>query len=1016
MADLFSAFEDESSALTAASLPSLKRSIPNIEPGSEQVTKKSKATEPESNNDDPIVVSAPVPEQRRKVLVQQVVNTRKEGDEEVTCSHEVALPEGWQEPPPPATIKKPARVYPFTLDPFQRESIECLEKGQSVLVSAHTSAGKTVVAEYAIALCLRDAQRVVYTSPIKALSNQKYRDLCEEFGDVGLMTGDVTINPNASCIVMTTEILRSMLYRGSEMIREIAWVVFDEVHYMRDRERGVVWEESIIMMPNRVRFVFLSATIPNAIEFAEWICSIHNQPCHVVYTDYRPTPLQHYIFPAGGDGLHLVVDDKRRFRDDAFQKALSALGDNKEEPSGGGGGGRNKQQGKGSKSDIFRIVKLIMSRHYDPCLLFCFSKRDCEAHALQMSKMDLNTDEEKKLVEEVFTNAIDSLGEDDKKLPQVENILPLLKRGIGLHHSGLLPILKEVVEILFQEGLIKALFSTETFSIGLNMPAKTVVFTSVRKFDGQQFRWVSGGEYIQMSGRAGRRGIDDRGIVILMVDEKMEPAVAKSMLKGNADQLNSTFHLGYNMLLNLMRTEEADPEHMIRHSFHQFQADRALPDMKSTLDDLKKEYDGIAISNESSVAEYYDLRHQLAKLKEEMRTIINKPEHALPFLQPGRLIRVRDGDVDWGWGVVFNFQKKPIADKATPSLDGPAFVYYVDALLHCSTEEGKPKPASADEKGEMKVIPLALNVLDGASSLRVYLPHDLRPANNRQAVLKSVKEIQRRFPDGLPLLDPIEDMHITDSTFKALVRKVESLEDRLFSHPLFNDSTVVDLIAKYDRKMQLQTEMKVVQRQIKAASDLCLREELKCMRRLLRRLGYTNSDNVIQMKGRVACEISAADEILVTELIFNGVFNEMPVETCVAMLSALVCDEKDKNLQLTADMQKTYAILTDTARSLAKVMAECKIEIDPEEYVESFKPSVMDVVFLWCKGAKFVDVCKTTDMFEGNIIRVMRRLEELLRQVAAAAKAIGNVDLESKFAKGIELLRRDIVFASSLYL
>jgi ATP-dependent RNA helicase DOB1 len=196
-----------------------------------------------------------------------------------------------------------------------------------VLVAAHTSAGKTAVAEYAIAMSLRDKQRVIYTSPIKALSNQKYRELNEVFGDVGLVTGDVTQNESASCLVMTTEILRSMLYRGSEVVREVAWVIFDEVHYMRDKERGVVWEETIILLSQKVKFVFLSATIPNAREFAEWIATIKRQPCHVIYTDYRPVPLQHYMFPAGGEGIFLVVDENGTFKEDNFSKALAALGD-----------------------------------------------------------------------------------------------------------------------------------------------------------------------------------------------------------------------------------------------------------------------------------------------------------------------------------------------------------------------------------------------------------------------------------------------------------------------------------------------------------------------------------------------------------------------------------------------------------------------------------------------------------------------------------------------------------------
>ena len=410
-------------------------------------------------------------------------------------------------PPPVVTTqhRTPAKVYPFKLDTFQQEAVNYIEKGESVLVAAHTSAGKTAVAEYAIAKALRDGQRVIYTSPIKALSNQKFRDLQSEFKDVGLMTGDMTINPNATCLIMTTEILRSMLYRGSEVMREVAWVIYDEVHYMRDKERGVVWEESIILLPHKVRFVFLSATIPNAKEFVGWVSKLHHQPCHVVYTDYRPVPLQHYLYPAGAAGLHLVVDEKGNFREENFQKAMSSLQDPAEEGKKGGGGGTvgKKSSGFGAAktqvgADLFKVVRLIMDRHLDPCIVFSFSKKDCEAYALQMARLDFNNETEKALVTEVFENALQSLSEDDRSLPQVVTILPLLKRGIGIHHGGLLPILKEVLEILFQEGLIKCLFATETFSIGINMPAKTVVFTQTRKFDGRDFRWITSGEYIQM--------------------------------------------------------------------------------------------------------------------------------------------------------------------------------------------------------------------------------------------------------------------------------------------------------------------------------------------------------------------------------------------------------------------------------------------------------------------------------------------------------------------------------------
>eukprot|EP00884_Botryococcus_braunii_P015663 jgi/Botrbrau1/2780/Bobra.0164s0057.1 len=438
------------------------------------------------------------------------------------CTHEVAWPPSSLEDhsylPPKKRDGPAAKQYPFPLDPFQQTAINALESGHSVLVAAHTSAGKTVVAEYAFAMALRDKQRVIYTSPLKALSNQKYRDFFEEFQDVGLLTGDVTINPNATCLVMTTEILRSMLYNGSEVVRETALIVYDEIHYLRDKERGVVWEESIILAPKLARFAFLSATIPNARDFAEWIAQTHRSPCHVVYTDYRPTPLQHYVFPSGGDGLYMVVDEKGAFRSDNFHKAIGVMEEAGAQASRAvgakGKGSKNGKGASGEESDIFKIVRLLMKKEYDPVIIFSFSKKECEALALQMASLDLNTPEEKAVVERVFWNAVEVLKEEDRRLPQLASALPMLKTGIGVHHSGLLPILKEVIEILFQEGLVKALFATETFSTGLNMPAKTVVFTHARKFDGQSFRWLSSGEYIQMSGRAGRRGLDDRGIVV----------------------------------------------------------------------------------------------------------------------------------------------------------------------------------------------------------------------------------------------------------------------------------------------------------------------------------------------------------------------------------------------------------------------------------------------------------------------------------------------------------------------
>lgn len=960
-----------------------------------------------------------------------------------------------------ASKANPAKTYPFTLDPFQQQAVDYIEAGESVLVSAHTSAGKTAVAEYAIAKSLRDKQRVIYTSPIKALSNQKYRDLEEEFGDVGLMTGDITINPSATCLIMTTEILRSMLYRGSEVMREVAWVIYDEIHYMRDKERGVVWEESIILLPHKVRFVFLSATIPNSKEFAGWICHIHHQPCHVVYTDYRPTPLQHYVFPAGGNGLHLVVDEKGKFREDNFQKAIATLsasaagndgeletyGSNNKRRKGGKGGAGGGNPKKKVGTDVFRIVKLIMERQYDPVIIFSFSKRECESYALLMSKLDFNTEEEKLMVDQVFKNAMDSLSDDDKTLPQVDSILPLLRRGIGIHHGGLLPILKEVIEIMFAEGLLKCLFATETFSMGLNMPAKTVVFTNCRKYDGKDFRWITSGEYIQMSGRAGRRSLDSRGIVIQMLSEQMEPQVAKGILYGQADPLFSSFHLGYNMLLNLLRVEDADPEYMIKQSFHQFQNEQAAPALEDALARTREERDQIVIKNEEEVAEYYYLSRALVKLKEDFLAIRNKPEHVVRFLNGGRLVKVYTkpsatslggGDASastkaqWDWGVIVNFTTKNAADSTSANPDT-----VVHVLLNCLTSstgatnpDGTtaelPSPAPIGTMGltsattcEMKICPVPLEMLDLVSSLRVYIPKDLRSLESRQSVGKSVKEVLRRFPQGVPLLDPLEDMDIKDEAFARIISRIADAEAKVKASAFHDAKDKDSRFALYTLKMESEAKMRELERQIKESKSLVLRDDLRRRRRVLRRLDFVGQDSVIQRKGRTACEVSTADELLVTEMIFNGQFNDLTVNETVALLSCLINTEKQKEgakPPAAENLEAPVRQLRETARRVAKTMQDAKIAIDVDEYADAFNTSLVDVVIAWCEGAKFSQICKMTDSFEGTIIRCLRRLEELLRQLTVAAHTIGDVDLEKKFEEGGKKLKRDIVFAASLYL
>ncbi|KAK2743605.1 ATP-dependent RNA helicase mtr4 [Onygenales sp. PD_40] len=954
--------------------------------------------------------------------------------------HQVALPPDYPYVPisehkPPET---PARQWPFTLDPFQQVSIASIERGESVLVSAHTSAGKTVVAEYAIAQSLRNNQRVIYTSPIKALSNQKYREFAAEFGDVGLMTGDVTINPTATCLVMTTEILRSMLYRGSEIMREVAWVVFDEIHYMRDKTRGVVWEETIILLPDKVRYVFLSATIPNAMQFAEWIVKMHNQPCHVVYTDFRPTPLQHYFFPSGAEGIHLVVDEKGVFREENFQKAMSTIADKQgADPADVNakrkGKGKDKKTNKGENkgpSDIFKIVKMIMIKNYNPVIVFSFSKRECEAFALQMSKLAFNDESEKEMVSKVFNSAIEMLSEEDKALPQIQHILPLLRRGIGVHHSGLLPILKETIEILFQEGLIKVLFATETFSIGLNMPAKTVVFTSVRKFDGVSQRWITPSEFVQMSGRAGRRGLDDRGIVIMMINEEMDPTVAKEIVRGEQDRLNSAFYLGYNMILNLLRVEGISPEFMLERCFYQFQNAASVAGLEKELAELEKEQASMTISDEGTIKEYYDLRANIETYTADMQTVISHPNYSIKYMTPGRLVHIKYQDYDFGWAAVVNNQRRRPPKNAPNEEYPPHESYILDVLLPVaegssvgSKSNLQPlppgvRPAGPGEKVRLEVVPVLLSCITAISHIRTRLPQDLKPVEARNAVNKTITEIKRRFPDGLAVLDPIEDMEITDDSFKKLLRKIEVLESRLISNPLHNSPRLPELYDQYAAKIELGKKIKETKKKISDAMSIIQLDELKCRKRVLRRFQFINEAEVVQLKARVACEISSGDELMLSELLFNGFFNNLTPEQCAAVLSVFVFEENSKETPPISkeELAKPLRDIQAQARIIAKVSQESKLAVNEEEYVKSFRWELMEVIYEWAKGKSFADICKMTDVYEGSLIRTFRRLEECMRQMAQAAKVMGSEDLEAKFEKSLEMVKRDIVAAQSLYL
>lgn len=923
--------------------------------------------------------------------------------------------------------ENPAEIrctYPFKLDRFQELALHCLERDESVLTSAHTSAGKTLIAEYAIHLSMMRKQRVIYTSPIKALSNQKYRELNEKFGDVGLMTGDVTLNPDSTCVVMTTEILRNMIYRGTEMLRETHFVVFDEVHYMRDRERGVVWEEALILLPSTTRFVFLSATIPNAEEFARWIVSIHKQPCHVIYTTKRPTPLEHYIYmnrptqrrqmlekgaslPKISDKVTLIIDKEGAFQQKRFSRIQRELSSTKREE-------HRPRYGRQRESiDITEILTILKRTNNLPTIIFSFRRKDCEHYAnIAKREFDFNREEEKEMIETIFTNALNSLREEDRKLDQIIGLKSMLRRGVGVHHSGLLPIVKEIIEILFQENLLKVLFATETVSIGLNMPARSVVFMSIRKFDGISMRYMTSGEYIQMSGRAGRRGTDKIGNVLLVLESStvITEKEIKKILHGPSNSLDSAFKLTYNTILNILRLDGMDENYIIRHSFLQFRQEMAgrmlyLKECKyrQLLLSMKEDYNNRIkkIEEKKEVLErYFVLKHSLA----------SKPNAFFPdgppssLLQPGRVIEIYI----------------PISSKKKIDSEEKEYIQYPDLLK-------SPKQAiyvilSAKKSDDLQVMSRSGEIEEVGSKYIIRISKTCISIDLNKNISKTVKrfflDINKKKNEDKLLFYTLNELGTPQEIEKNLECMEEECKDiynreieKLPKSELKEVQKCADLFSCMQETEKIAMELK----EKKKKTKLIMIEEYKNKKKILHALGYITETETL-IKGKVASEISSGDELLLTEMLFNNEFSKLSPGRICSLFSCVVFDEKSDKILLSPESQAAYSILQVTVERLVGEFQRLDTSFCLKEYSEKFCPNLMDIVYSWTEGNSFAHICKKTDVFEGGVIRCFRRLEEVLKEMCRACKLIGNIEMENKFSAAISLVKRDIVFANSLYL
>jgi ATP-dependent RNA helicase HelY len=516
----------------------------------------------------------------------------------------------------------------FDLDPFQLAAGASLEAGNSVLVAAPTGAGKTIVAEFAVYLAMQQPRaKVFYTAPMKALSNQKFQEFVAEYGPdkVGLLTGDTNINSQARIVVMTTEVLRNMLYADSDLLANLAFVIMDEVHYLADRFRGAVWEEVIIHLPQEVRLVSLSATVSNAEEFGDWLQAVRGET-DVIVSEERPVPLEQHVLvkskmldlfdSSGLAATHRVNPELVR---------LAQSGGRPPEGKARGGRGRyhERPQFDTGRMDRSEIVEMLRGKHLLPAIFFIFSRVGCDQAVRQVLRAGVRLTEahEREEIRQIVDERCRTLLDEDLAVLGYWEWLDGLERGVAAHHAGMLPAFKEVVEELFQKKLVKAVFATETLALGINMPARTVVLEKLEKFNGEARVPITPGEYTQLTGRAGRRGIDVEGHSVIQWQQGLDPQSVASLASRRTYPLNSSFKPTYNMAVNLIdqfgreRTRE-----VLESSFAQFQADRAVVDLARKARQQEESMAGYAESmtcHLGDFTEYSGIRRALTDLERE---------------------------------------------------------------------------------------------------------------------------------------------------------------------------------------------------------------------------------------------------------------------------------------------------------------------------------------------------------------------------------------------------------------
>jgi ATP-dependent RNA helicase HelY len=852
-----------------------------------------------------------------------------------------------------------ATQYPFPLDGFQLRAVEALHAGGSVLVAAPTGSGKTVVAEFAIERALNLGGKTLYTTPLKALSNQKFGDLVAKHGAarVGLLTGDNTINGEAPVVVMTTEVLRNMLYERSRTLDRLVSVVMDEVHYLQDPYRGAVWEEVLIHLPRSVSVVCLSATISNAEEFGEWIGTLRGETL-VVIEEKRPVPLEHHYLV--GHRLHpmhvkqdgvllpnpyVVSLDQNELRTKSYVRRSSGRVQH-ERISRPREGHRRVYVPKREE-----VVEVLAEQGMLPAIYFVFSRAGCDRSVqwLRASGLRLTTRAEADRIREFAEMRVAWMDEEDLSTLGFYDFLDGLTQGVAAHHAGMIPVFKETVEELFEAGLVKVVFATETLSLGINMPAKTVVIEDLWKFQGERHEILTPGEYTQLTGRAGRRGIDELGHAVVVYQRQVPFERVATLAGTRTYDLTSSFRPSYNMAVNLVRNYAPQQAHeLLNSSFAQFLADRGVVSLERQLQGDREALEGYRRNMACHLGdfdEYWELVSGARRIREEdqlgrERDRTGAIREAVAGLRPGEVIYVPRARRRGLAVVISNRDGKP-------------------TVLAQNREFFRVAAKDFDEP------PVVLT--------RIPLPRSgsARSARYRRDVAARLVTLQVR--------PATPERHRVDP---AIEREATRLEERARAHPC----SACPERSKHERWAgradELEKRIRGVDRRIRTRTET-LAHQFDRVLAVLGVLGYVAGWRLAE-KGRMLARIYGEGDILVGEALASALFDPLSPAEAAALVSTMVYESRERTPTLgempTSETRERYELLQGIWRRVRRTEDEHGVQLSRELDAGFATP-----VFHWAEGKPLEDVLAETEMAPGDFVRNCKQLVDLLRQIEEVA-------------------------------